>query len=122
MLNALVMATAAKGSNSVASVTPIPDSKQSVFNADAKHTEQQIKGFKDLQGPAYRSLFAFMREQEREGGARCCKFFRCFCGETPKPAGVEWREQMVQIENGIRGWAWVLKGNEENYRRQNLRR
>ena len=71
MLNALVMATDAEGLDNVASVTPIPDSKQSVLNADAKHTKQQIKGFKDLHGPAYKSLCAFMREQERESGARC---------------------------------------------------
>ena len=111
MLNALVMATDAEGLDNVASVTPIPDSKQSVLNADAKHTKQQIKGFKDLHGPAYKSLCAFMREQERESGARCWKFLCCFSGKTPNPAGVEWREQLVQVENGIGGWAWVLKDN-----------
>lgn len=122
MLNALVMATATEVLNTVASEMPIADTEQSVFNADAKHTEKQSEYFKELHGSAHESLCAFMRKQERkEDRAQCCTFLRCFSGETPKPTGVDWRDHMVQVENGIGGWAWVLKDNEQKYRRQNGR-
>lgn len=118
MLSALVNATADEILSNVASV-PIPDGDQSVFNADAKHTEEQSDGFKDLHGSAYESLCTFMRKQERKDRARCCTLFPCLSRETLKPTSVDWRDHMVQVENGIGGWAWVLKDNEQKYRRQN---
>lgn len=121
MLDALVEATAAEALDNVATM-PIPDGDQSVFNADARHAEGQNAEFKDLHGSAHESLCEFMHKQERKDRARCCTFLPCFSGETPKPTGVDWRDHMVQVENGIGGWAWILKDNEEKYRRQNGRR
>lgn len=117
MLGALVNATAA-GVLDAAENAPIPDYDQSVFNADAKHTEGQNPEFKELTGEAYEALCAFMREQEPKERARC-SCLPLLSKRAPAPRGVDWREHMVQIEGCIGGWAWVRKENAMEYTRQN---
>ncbi|CAN0171033.1 unnamed protein product [Scytosiphon promiscuus] len=72
----------------------------------------KIQEFKDLQGPAYRSMCELM------GGAempppRCC-FWCPPCHRAPS-LSISWKDSMVQERNGQGGWAWVLKTNREAY-------
>lgn len=115
MLGALIKATTAEALNNVASVS-ISDRDRSVFSADAKHTEGQTEDFKDLHGPAYESLCAFMRKREREELPRCSSRFLPFSSTRPRSqTAVDWRDNMVEVENGIGGWSWVLRNNKDNY-------
>lgn len=86
-------------------------------------TVEQKQGFKDLQGKAYKFLCDFMREAEASPSRRLSRCLPCCRPSTPPtdliPPTVSWKDSMVQVRNRNGRWAWVLKKNEEAYRRGN---
>ncbi|CAM9909050.1 unnamed protein product [Ectocarpus sp. 12 AP-2014] len=107
VLGAFVQATGAELLNSMSKV---PDTINSgslpVFGEGA--TEEETKRFTNLRGKAYKALCEFMRQKELSPPQRLSGCLPCGC-----PTIVNWRDGMVQV-----GQAWVLKTNEEAYRRQ----
>lgn len=115
MLGALFKATTAEVVDNVQNVRA-SDNNRSLFNADAEREEGQTKEFKDLHGEAYESLCEFMREKESTKRAGCLTFLPWRSREAPTTTDdVDWRTHMVQVKNGIGGWAWVMNENKEAY-------
>lgn len=115
VLGAFVNATAAE----------LLEAAPSEFRADATFEEGQSRGFKDMHGPAYTALCKFIRKEEDPGRkarcfARCRSCLRSLSRKDPPPCENDWRTNMVQVENGIGGWAWVRQTNEDEYKRLNV--
>ncbi|CAM9984147.1 unnamed protein product [Ectocarpus fasciculatus] len=107
VLGAFVQATGAELLNSMSKVADtINSGSLPVFGEGA--TEAETKRFIHLRGKAYKALCEFMRQKELSPPQRISGCFPCGC-----PTIVNWRDSMVQV-----GQAWVLKTNEEAYRRQ----
>lgn len=121
VLDAAVKATGAAVLDGIGTEVPnsIDDDAVPVFGEGA--TAAQKQGFKDLQGAAYQFLCDFMQGAEPSSPRRlsgclpCCRPITPPTDLTPPP--VSWKDSMVQVRNRNGRWAWVLKKNEEAYRR-----
>lgn len=76
-------------------------------------TDVQSCKVKDLQGKAYAALCAFMRNIEHPAGGHLAY---CSCCAQPS-VGRDWKDSMVQVDDGDGGTAWVLRENQEAYER-----
>lgn len=107
VLGAFVQATGAELLNSMSKVADtINSGSLPVFGEGA--TEEETERFINLRGKAYEALCDFMRQKELSRPQCISGCLPCCC-----PTVVNWRDNMVQV-----GQAWVLKTNEEAYRRE----